>query len=152
MIGQRDALSIPVEQTCGYITKGVRNEYVIPKSHINDAYCIAHNMDAKRVDEYFKRRKVRCHNRQLHKCSIPRGGVRKSNQASRFVFGYQLFDKVLYAGQECFVFGRRTSGSFRLATVDSETIKNGVSYKKLCRIDGRKNFITERRSGVPLTT
>ena len=28
------------------------------------------------------------------------------------MFGYQLFDRVIYNGQEGFVFGRRSSGSF----------------------------------------
>lgn len=33
------------------------------------------------------------------------------------VEGYRLWDKVLYKGQECFVSGRRASGSFALRKV-----------------------------------
>ena len=38
--------------------------------------------------------------------------IEKSNQTPKCMFGYQLFDRVIYNGQEGFVFGRRSSGSF----------------------------------------
>ena len=34
----------------------------------------------------------------------------KLNQAPYLVKGFRLFDKVKYKGQECFIFGRRSSG------------------------------------------
>ena len=46
---------------------------------------------------------VRHHNRQLHKATILKGSIRKNNQAPKYVFGFRLFDKVLYNGIECFV-------------------------------------------------
>ena len=88
---------------------------------------------------------MRCHNRQIHKLTISKGGYRKNNQASKYVFGYQLFDKVLYKGEECFIFGRRSNGYFDLRHLDGTKVSAGVSYKKLKLLEKRKSYLTERR-------
>ena len=106
---------------------------------------------AKPLGYVFYQKKVRCHNRQIHKCSIGKGGYRKLNQAHKYVKGFQLFDKVLYKEQECFIFGRRSSGSFDIRLLDGTKISAGISYKKLKLIEKRKSYLIERRMAVPPT-
>lgn len=114
------SVDVPVEKTCGYITKGLRNGYNIPKTHVNDAFCIARNMNARRSDTWYLQKKVRCHNRQIHKLTIGKGGYRRNNQAPYKVHGFCLFNKVLYEGKEYFIFGRRKSGYFDIRTLDGK--------------------------------
>ena len=137
--------------TYGYITKHTRIENDLPKDHYIDARCISGNPLAKPLGYVFYQKKVRCHNRQIHKCSIGKGGYRKFNQAPKYVKGFQLFNKVLYKGQECFIFGRRSSGSFDIRLLDGTKISAGISHKKLKLIEKRKSYLIERRIAVPST-
>ena len=57
----------------------------------------------------------------------------------------------MYEGQECFVFGRRSTGRMDLRLLDGTHINASVSYKKLRLVESRKNYITERRTVVPPT-
>ena len=131
--------------TFGYITKNARITNNLPKTHYVDARCISGNPNVKPLDYYYYQKKVRNHNRSLHKSTILKGGIRKSNQALKYVYGYQLFDKVLYNGIECYIFGRRTSGSFDLRLLDGTKISASVSYKKLKLLECRKPILTNRR-------
>lgn len=134
-----------VKMTYGYMTKDARIRAGLPKAHYTDARCISGHPNAKSLGYCFYQKKVRCHNRQIHKLTISKGGYRKNNQAAKYVFGYQLFDKVSYKGKECFIFGRRSSGSFDIRTLDGTKVSAGVSYRKLKRLEKRKSFLTERR-------
>ena len=137
---------VNVKMTYGYITKNTRIKYNLPKEHYIDARCISGNPNAKSMDNVvYYQKKVRCHNRQIHKNTILKGGYRKSNQAPKYVFGYQLFDKVLYNNKECFIFGRRSSGSFDIRLLDGTKISAGISYKKLKLLEKRKSYLIERR-------
>lgn len=142
----KDELDIPVRMTYGYITKNTRIQNGLPKEHRVDALCISGHPQAERLDCYYLQKKVRCHNRQLHKATINKGGYRKNNQAPKYVFEYRLFDKVLVDGKECFVFGRRTSGSFDVRRIDGEKISAGISYKKLQLLEKCRTILTERRT------
>ncbi len=104
--------------TYGYITKNTRIVLGLEKSHVNDAFCIAGNLEAKPLETMQVEKKVRRHNRQIHKFNTRKGGKRKLNQAPYRVHGFRLFDKVLYQGQECFIFARRKSGYFLLKKLD----------------------------------
>ena len=73
-----------------------------------------------------------------------KGGRLKLNQAPYKVFGFRLFDKVRYKGVECFIKGRRTSGSFALRTIDNVKVTDGVSYKKIRFLEPAKSIITQR--------
>ena len=137
-----------VKPTYGYITKTARIRNGLDKTHYIDARCISGNPSARPLGYYFRQKKVRCHNRQLHKATILKDGYRKSNQAEKFVFGYQLFDKVKYQDQEAFVFGRRTSGSFDIRTLDGARLSAGVTYKKLKLLEKRKSLLTEKRMAL----
>ena len=132
---------IKVCGTYGYITKYWREKSNIAKSHINDALCIAKHPKAARVNRQYLLKPVRTHNRQIHKATINKGGVRKLNQAPRYVFGYRLFDKVFYKGQECFIFGRRSSGSFDIRLLDGTRVSAGVSYKKLKLLEHARSLL-----------
>ena len=138
-----------VSMTYGYLTKKARIENELPKEHYVDARCISGNPLSEPLGYYFYQKKVRCHNRQIHRLTILKGGVRKRNQAPFKVKGFRLFDKVMYKGQEAFIFGRRSSGSFKICKLDGTKLSSGVSYKKLKLLERRKRYITERRIAVP---
>lgn len=123
--------NIEVKETMGYVTKYWRERKNIEKSHINDAFIITKNFTAKRLDKSLLIVPKRQHNRQIHKCTINKGGKRKLNQTPKYVFGYKLFDKVLCLAQEGFIFGRRSSGYFDIRKLNGEKIHAGISYKKL---------------------
>ena len=138
-----------VSLTYGYITKSVRIANSLEKTHCVDARCISGNPTAKPLGYYYEQKKVRCHNRQIHKAN-PKKGTRKRNQAEYEVKGFRLFDKVLYRGQECFVFARRKSGYFDLRTLDGTHISKSASYKELKLLERAKHYLTERRRAIIL--
>ena len=74
-------------------------------------------------------KKVRCQNRQIHKASILKGGVKRLNQAKYNVLGFRLFDKVKYEGKEYFIFGRRNTGCFDIRDLKDRRVAR--SYKKI---------------------
>lgn len=67
----------------------------------------------------------RCHNRQINKQKILKGGIRKRNQAPYLVKGFRLFEKVKYHGNQYFIFGRRSSGFFDIRTLDGTKVNKG---------------------------
>ena len=139
--------SIPVKMTFGYITKNTRIRCELPKEHYVDARCISGYPTAEPAGEVFYQRKVRCHNRQIHKCKVLKGGTRKRNQAPYTVNGYRLFDIVLYQGKEYFIFGRRQSGFFDIRTLSGDKVNKGsISCKKLQLVEKGKFMLTERRA------
>lgn len=134
-----------VSMTYGYITKNTRIKNGLPKKHYVDARCISGNPVAEPLGYYYYTKKVRCHNRQIHKTKILKGGKKKMNQAPYQVKGFRLFDKVKYEGKECFIWGRRSSGYFDLRKLDGTKIHASASYKKLKLLETRKTLLTERR-------
>ena len=139
-----------IELTYGYITKNRRIGLDLPKEHRMDAYCIAGNLDASLSSEYYYYKKVRCHNRQIHKANKLKGGRLKNNQAPYEVKGFRLFDKVEYQGKEYFIFGRRRSGYFDIRNLKGEKVNKGsVSYKKLKYLERGNGLIIERRGAIP---
>lgn len=119
-----------IKMTFGYITKHDRIKHGIEKSHVSDAFVISRNFDSYRLGYYYKRKLVRRHNRQIHKMKILKGGIRKLNQAPFIVFGFRLFDKVMFQNEIYFIYGRRISGQFNIRDINGEN-KKDVSYKKL---------------------
>lgn len=139
-----------LEITYGYITKQNRYNNSIDKTHRFDALTISGNFKAIPLSYVFYMRKVRCQNRQIHKAIILKGGIRKLNQAKYEVFGYRLFDKVVFDKSEYFIFGRRSSGFFDIRNLEGVKINKGsISYKKLKLVLPRKNILIERREGNP---
>ena len=133
-----------VDLTYGYITKNTRIANKLPKSHHIDALCITSNVNVNKLNYYYYQKKLRCHNRQIHKANYIKGHKRKLNQAPYIVCGFRLFDKVLYNNQECFISGRRSSGYFKLIKIDGTTIHNSAKAKELKLIERVSSIIIER--------
>lgn len=125
-----------VQLTYGYITKNTRISNKLSKEHYIDARCISKNPTALPLNFIYKYKKIRQHNRQLHKFVPNKKGIRQNNQAPFEVHGFRLFDIVFYNNQICYISGRRQSGYFTLKTIDvndnnSINTLTNVPYKKL---------------------
>lgn len=134
-----------VSLTYGYITKNTRIESGLSKDHYIDARCISGNPKAVSDGTVYYQKKVRCHNRQIHKHTILKGGNRKRNQAPYEVMGFRLYDKVKWKAQNCFIFGRRSTGRMDLRSLDGTKINASVGYKNLRLLEMRKNTLIEIR-------
>ena len=133
-----------VHLTYGYITKNTRIENNFPKEHYIDARCISKNPLAESSGEVFHFRKIRCHNRQIHKVNFKKGGIRKRNQAPYEVCGFHLYDKVLWKGQECFISGR-TNNRAVLRNINWEKVhETPVNLKYLKLVEMRKNYLASK--------
>lgn len=139
-----------MRNTYGYLTKHARIEHGIAKSHCADAFCIAGNLKADWLGSFYYQKQTRRHNRQIHKLSILKGGVRKRNQAPYEVKGFRLFDKVACKGETAFIFGRRSTGSFDVRKLDGTRISAGISFKKLRLHERRRTYLTELRKEAAL--
>lgn len=133
-----------VKMTFGYFTKYKRINAGLQKSHITDARCISGNPLALPLNFYFYMKQVRRHNRKIHKAKIIKGGRRKLNQAPFEIFGFRMFDKVLYQNKECFVFGRRSVGNFDLRTLDGVKLNAHANKKYVKLICHSKRLLIER--------
>ena len=145
---------IEVLNTYGYLTKNARIRHGLEKTHHTDAFCIAGNFNAERLGEYFLQKQTRKHNRQLHKLTILKGGVRKRQQAPYEVKGFRLFDKVRYGSRETFIFGRRSSGYFDIRLLTGEKVALAVSHKHLRLLERRKTFLAPliKEDAIPPAT
>ena len=141
-----------VKITYGYIIKNTRIQNNLPKEHRIDALCISGNPNVKRLDYWYYIKQVRRHNRQIHKANILKGGKKKLNQAPYLVKGFRLFDKVKYKGEECFIFGRRSSGYFDLRKLDGTVIHRSANCKDLKLISKAKTLLWERRIDVAVSS
>lgn len=139
------ASAVKVSLTYGYITKDTRIKNGLQKDHYIDARCISGNPTAKSSGEVFYYKKVRCHNRQLHKCTVSKGGIRKRNQTPYEVKGFRLYDKVLWKKQKCFIFGRRATGRMDIRLLDGTHINASVGFKNLKLLEMRSNYLVEQR-------
>lgn len=137
-----------VHETYGYITKWTRSTNGLDKSHVVDARCCSGNPTALPMVAFLIKQ-VRGQNRQLHKATFFKGGIRKANKAARYVFGFQLFDKVTFKGQECFVFSRRTSGKFDLRLLDGTKVSASANYKKLHLVEKASTLLTQKGKAFP---
>ena len=141
----------PCYETYGYITKHTRAKADLPKAHVIDARCISGNPCACSDGKYLIIRKLRANNRQLHRATILPGGKRRNNQAPREVRGFRLMDSVEYAYRECFLSGRRVSGSFSVADITGKVLAGSVSYKKLTLKHHNNTYIMEEAALLSLT-
>ena len=140
---------INVFETFGYLTKYIREKLDIVKSHSNDAFVISLNFDAIPCDVEYLYRKVRRHNRQIHKAKPSKGGKRQRTQSNYIVNGFRRYDKVLYNNRECFITGKRSSGYFQLKTFEGTVISQGVSSKKLKLLEPVKGWLIDWRMAIP---
>jgi hypothetical protein len=128
------------QQTFGYITKNTRITKGITKTHINDAYCITENCSANRIDSKTIMRKVRSHDRVLHKVNFVKGAIRVKTRGNRHVHGFKNFDVVKAKNNICFITTRRESGQFVLSDILGNKIITS-SYKNLKLIYSPTNIL-----------
>ena len=130
----------------GYITKNIRINNNLPKEHYIDARCISGNAAAISNGEVFYYKKVRCHNRQIYKAKILKGGIKKHNQAPYKVKEFRLYDRVAYQGKQYFIFARRTSGYFDIRTLNGTKVNKGsLSCKKIKFLETSHGYLIEKR-------
>lgn len=129
-----------VFMTYGYVTKHNRIVHNINKSHTSDAFVISKNFEADRINCLYRIKLIRRHNRQIHKIKIQKGGLKRMNQSPFEVFGFRLFDKVLYNNKIMFIYGRRKTGSFNILDIEGNNPKD-VSYRKFKLYRGKRNPI-----------
>ncbi len=134
-----------VSLTYGYLTKNARIRNNLSKTHAVDALCISGNPTAERLPAFYYQKAIRANNRCLHKANPRKGGIRPANKSPYEVFGFRLFDGVRYQGTNCFVFGRRASGSFDIRKLDGKPVHRGISYKRLKKTKTSTTLLTERR-------
>ena len=136
-----------VKNTYGYITKSKRIDARLEKAHAVDAFCIAGNMNAKRTNDFYEMKKVRRHNRKIHKHKILKGNVRDNKQSPFIVNGFRLFDKVKYKGKAIFIVGRRSRGGskgrFKLRTLKGDIVHASINYKRLKLLEQRSGYLIE---------
>lgn len=144
--GELKKLYQNTSMTYGYITKNTRIRNNLPKEYYVDARCISGALLTEPLGYYSYQKKVRRHNRQIHKSTILKGGIRKRNQADYLVKGFRLFDKVTYNGAFYFIFGRRKSGFFDIRNLNGEQVNKGnVNCKKIILVEKAKSYLTETR-------
>lgn len=146
LLDRLNSVCFDVGETYGYVTKYLRIENNLEKEHRIDARCISGNPLAKPLDCWYYYKKVRCHNRQIHKANFIKGHRKKLNQAQFEVKGFRLFDKVEYDKGLYYIFGRRNSGQFDIRKLDGTKVNKGsIGYKKLTLREFRKTLLIERR-------
>ena len=133
-----------VRTTYGYITKHNRIENAIKKAHCTDAFCIAGNLAAKRLDTLLRGRCVARHTRSLHLFVPKKGGRRRSTVASHWIgkTRFQRYDTVSYNGRRCIISGS-TGGRPILRDMDWKQIAKtpSVNPKKI-------QFIQRKKGGI----
>lgn len=87
--------------------------------------------------------KMRRHNRQLHRATFSKGHVRKAASLPKVMFGFRLYDIVMYNNHQYYIKSRRSNGSFTLVSI--EGLKDEArTYKKLALVAYTNAYLTNR--------
>ena len=130
-----------VSITYGYITKHNRINAGLPKAHHIDAKCITGFSTVPSFDITVVKTKMRRHNRQLHRATFSKGHVRKAATLPKTVFDFQLYDIVLFNKHRYYIKSRRSSGSFKLVSL--EDLKDEErTYKKITFLAHTNAYLT----------
>ncbi len=145
--------SVLLEVTFGATTKYHRNQLKLPKSQINDALVIASEGNPFKTPQYYiLERQIK--KRYPHDYISPpkKGQPIVKYKRKPEMFGFRLWDKIscnhVKLGEIAgYVQGRRSSGSFAIASLDGNLLIGGISYKKLALLQPAKsNYIRERKA------
>ncbi|MBC8233161.1 RRXRR domain-containing protein [bacterium] len=140
-----------VEVTFGAKTKYHRNQLGLPKSQINDAFVIASEGKSFRMPKlYILEKQVK--KRYPHDYISPhkKGQPIVKSKREPEIFGFRLWDKVKCKHSKNgevvgYIQGRRSSGSFAIASLDGDLLIGGITYKKLTKLrKAESNYIRER--------
>jgi 5-methylcytosine-specific restriction endonuclease McrA len=134
-----------VEVTFGATTKYYRNQLGLPKSQINDALIITSEGNPFLMPSWYILEK-QVKRRYPHDYVSPpeKGQPIVKYKRKNEIFGFRLWDKIrcnhpLHHHIVGYVQGRRSSGSFAIASLDGNLLIGGISYKKLTLVkEGRK--------------
>lgn len=130
---------VPVGETFGYETALKRRRCGLEKSHDRDAFCIAGNLEASAVSVTYVLRKLRRHNRSLHRARPSKGGVRRDSRCPHELFGFRCHDKVSAKGTVGHIIGLRRSGSFRVLPIDGSPSFD-CTFRKIRHIETPRGF------------
>ena len=130
-----------VKMTYGYITKYNRINASLPKAHHIDAKCITGFATIPSINQTVVKVKMRRHNRQLHRTTFSKGHVRKAACLPNIVFGFQLHDIVLFNNHYYYIKSRKSSGIFRLTSLENLKEENRT-YKKLTLLAHTNAYLT----------
>lgn len=144
LIEQLKDLYLNVEITYGYETKYKREQFGLLKTHYVDARCISNNPTAKPLEYYYIFKKLRCHNRQIHKCTIQPNNVRPLARLPYIMYGFRMFDKVLYNNEEYFVYSRRCNGCFDIRPLNDLKTTTQKTYRKLKLLEPCKHLVCQK--------
>ena len=129
--------------TYGYITKCNRIQAGLPKAHHIDAKCITGFAQVPSFDTTVVKVKMRRHNRQLHRATFSKGHIRKAASLPTVMFGFRLYDMVMYNNHRYYIKGRRSTGAFALVSV--EGLKDeSRTYRKLTLLAHTNAYLTNR--------
>ncbi len=134
------------KETFGYITKFNREVRGIPKTHCNDAICVASQGEiVEQNSEYLIRRLVSKGDYQQTKGvrserTIPTG---KSHCLRKFDFIYSKVKNIIG-----YVKGKRSSGYFAISDIFGKAIHNSLNVKKYCRRLSARNLILTQKMEV----
>ena len=140
-----------VSMTYGHVTYTDRKDTGIEKSHANDAFCITKNLQAKQNETIYTQKFVRRNNRSLHKLTVRKGGYRQRATQDRVLRGFRMYDRVLFDGEEYFIFGRREKGSFLLESLDGSR-RTERAPSKLTLVEMAKNTLLTEKGERAFTT
>ena len=131
-----------VRMTYGYVTKHRRIEAGVEKTHCADAFCIAGNLGAKRLDSTLRGRCVARHSRSLHLAVPKKGGHRRSTVASHWIgkSRFQRFDTVKYNGCNCIITG----------STNGRPIIRNIEWKQVAKtpsVNPKSIFFFQRKKG-----
>ncbi len=129
---------LSAQETYGYITKVIRLELCLEKSHINDAFIIAGGRKQKRltpISMFFKRK----NNRSLQ---LNRKGFKRSIRRQRY--SIQPYDIVRWQGKVLRAVGIQNKGAYLKMTDGAKTLVKSV--KQIQVIFHQKSLIAVRRS------
>ena len=123
-----------VDITYGYITKKDRQKYNIPKTHYLDAFAIAGNFCAKRLDYHYMFVQRRRHYRSLHVVKYTKGGIRRSAVANKKINNshFRMGDYVQHQNKKGFITGS-TNGSATVKDIYGKDClgQNSITVRKL---------------------
>lgn len=136
-----------VKMTYGYITKYNRIQAGLPKAHHIDAKCITGFAHVPSFDITVAKMKMRRHNRQLHRVMFSKGHIRKVASLPTVMFGFRLYDIVMYNNHRYYIKGRRSTGLFALVSVEGLKDTNRI-YRKLVLLAHTNAYLTNRYSNV----
>ena len=128
--------------TYGYITKNTRITHNLPKEHQFDAYCIAGNISAMRMNVLCRMRKMRSHDRMIHKMNYAKGHVKIRTRQGYIIHGFRKYDFVEAKGKFGFITNRRLKGSFGVSDLEGKLLI-GTSPKHIKIIETTHNILSE---------